>query len=70
MIDALTPREKEIAILVSRGLRDREIAEQLHISTNTARNHQLNIRSKLDVRNRTQIALYVLAHPEAPCCAE
>jgi DNA-binding CsgD family transcriptional regulator len=58
--DALTPREKEIAALVARGLRDREIAAKLGISLNTARNHQLNIRSKLDVRNRTQIALYVL----------
>jgi DNA-binding NarL/FixJ family response regulator len=52
---ALTAREQEIAILVGRGLTNRQIAGELSISEHTAANHVRKILKKLGVRSRTQI---------------
>lgn len=60
-MDALTPREKEIAALVARGLRDKEIAARLGITLTTTRNHESAIRHKLGVQTRTQVALHCIA---------
>jgi NarL family two-component system response regulator LiaR len=46
--------------LVAQGLSNREIAEQLDISTETARTHVNRILSKLHVANRVQATLYAL----------
>jgi DNA-binding NarL/FixJ family response regulator len=51
----LTAREQEIAILIGRGLTNRQIAEELSISEHTAANHVHKILKKLGVRSRTQI---------------
>lgn len=48
----LTPREIEILKLVAQDYCDREIAQTLRISVNTARNHMQNILRKLEVSNR------------------
>ncbi|WP_404386528.1 LuxR C-terminal-related transcriptional regulator [Knoellia locipacati] len=42
----LTPREREVAVLAARGFTAQEIAESLHISIGTARNHVLHVREK------------------------
>ncbi|WP_392542187.1 LuxR C-terminal-related transcriptional regulator [Oryzobacter telluris] len=42
----LTAREREVAMLAAQGLTAQEIAEQLHISLGTARNHVLRVREK------------------------
>ncbi len=42
----LTAREREVATLAAQGLTAQEIAEQLHISLGTARNHVLRVREK------------------------
>ena len=55
----LTDREREIAALVSRGLSNKEIAQELHLSANTIRTHISNILRKLNLSNRTQIAIYI-----------
>lgn len=55
----LTPREREVAELVAQGLTNREIAAQLHLSERTAQNHVQHILTKLDLPNRTQIAIWI-----------
>lgn len=54
----LTPREKDIVELVVEGLSNREIAEQLFITEGTVRNNLSIILEKLQVRDRTQLAIY------------
>jgi non-specific serine/threonine protein kinase len=55
----LTPREREVALLVGRGLTNRQIAQELSISTSTAGNHVAKILKKLGLRSRAQIAAWV-----------
>jgi len=47
----LTKREEEISLLIMRGYTMEEIAEQLKISPNTAKNHRTNIEKKLNTNN-------------------
>ncbi|MBF8186590.1 tetratricopeptide repeat protein [Nonomuraea sp. K274] len=58
----LTPREREIAELVARGLSNRAIADELIISPATAARHVANILSKLGFSTRTQIAAWLIAN--------
>lgn len=51
--DCLTAREREIVRLVATGLTNREIAEQLVISTGTVRTHLARVYEKLGVHTRT-----------------
>ncbi|MBA3266589.1 MAG: response regulator transcription factor [Nocardioidaceae bacterium] len=55
----LTPREREVAELVAQGLTNREIAARLYLSERTAENHVQHILTKLDLRNRSQIATWI-----------
>lgn len=55
---ALTRRELEVADLVAQGLTNREIASRLFLSERTAQNHVQHILDKLDLPNRSQIALW------------
>lgn len=48
----LSSREREVLALVSRGARNREIGEELHISEFTVKRHVQNILNKLDVPSR------------------
>ena len=48
----LSERQLEILTLVAEGLSNRQIADQLHISVNTARDHLSEILTRLDVGNR------------------
>jgi DNA-binding NarL/FixJ family response regulator len=57
---ALTPREREVAELVVRGLENPEIAEALYLSPHTVKNHVSNIIEKLEVTNRLQAAVRVV----------
>jgi predicted ATPase/DNA-binding CsgD family transcriptional regulator len=52
----LTPREREVARLVARGLTNRQVAESLVITEKTAANHLQHVLDKLDVRSRSQLA--------------
>ena len=54
----LTDRELEVLRLIARGATNREIAETLVISEGTVKNHISNILSRLNVRDRTQAAIY------------
>src|SRR5205823_2297325 len=55
--DALTPREVEILRLMTGGFNNREIAEALHNSEGTIKNHVSSILSKLGVRDRVRAVL-------------
>ena len=55
----LTSREAEIARLVSRGLRNKEIARELHLSEGTVKMHLHNIYEKLHLGGRMQLALWM-----------
>jgi DNA-binding CsgD family transcriptional regulator len=58
---ALTPREREVAVLLAEGLTNAELARRLYISPRTAAVHVSNILSKLNLESRTQIAAWVKA---------
>ncbi len=61
--DRLTPREREIAELVSAALSNRRIAERLVLSERTVESHVSSILAKLGLSNRTEIATSVLSGP-------
>ena len=56
---ALTPRETEVARLVSMGSRNKEIARELDISEGTVKMHLHNLYEKLNVTSRTELAILV-----------
>ncbi len=54
----LTPREKEVLRLIATGATNKEIAQQLYISEGTVKNHVTNILNRLNLRDRTQAAIF------------
>lgn len=54
----LTPREQEILQLIAGGATNREIAQKLYIAEKTVKNHVTNILSQLNMRDRTQAAVW------------
>ncbi|MFL6110673.1 MAG: LuxR C-terminal-related transcriptional regulator, partial [Catenulispora sp.] len=52
---ALTPREREVALLIADGLTNAELARRLYISPKTAAVHVSNILHKLGVSSRTEV---------------
>ncbi len=57
---ALTPREREILVLVAQGRSNQDIARTLVISERTARTHVSNVLTKLGLASRTQAALWAV----------
>jgi len=60
--EALTPRESEVVKLVALGRTSPEIAEELVISTATARTHVANAMAKTGARTRAQLVATALAN--------
>jgi DNA-binding CsgD family transcriptional regulator len=58
----LTPREQEIIRLIAKGFSNREIAGILKISMDTVKTHVRNIFSKLNVKDRTQAAVWAASN--------
>lgn len=56
----LTPREREVLELLTKGLTNKEIGAALSISDNTVRNRLRNILEKLHLENRVQVVAYAL----------
>jgi DNA-binding CsgD family transcriptional regulator len=57
----LTRREHEVALLLARGLSNREVAEQLSISVKTAKNHVQRVLDKAGVHSRSQFVAFALS---------
>ncbi|PYX92274.1 MAG: DNA-binding response regulator [Acidobacteria bacterium] len=57
----LSDRERQIAALVARGLRNRDIAQQLSISENTVKRHMQSIFNKTGARDRLELAVFALS---------
>ena len=55
-IDALTPRERQIAFLAAQGLTNRQIGAETGLSINTVSNHLKRVYAKLGVQSRTELA--------------
>src|SRR5690625_6282190 len=58
----LTKREIDIIVGVGQGLSNKEISEDLFLSIGTVKNHLTVILDKLDLRDRTQLAIYAVRH--------
>ena len=60
LADDLTPREREVLVLVAEGLTNPEIAEQLVISAKTVDRHRENIMRKLNLHSRIDLVKYAI----------
>lgn len=63
---ALTPREREVLMLLAQGASNRTVAQALVVSERTARTHVSAILSKLGLASRTQAALWAVREGLAP----
>ncbi|KUH43573.1 hypothetical protein M2E15_6151 [Bacillus mycoides] len=58
----LTEREVDVLRAIGLGLNNKEIAEKLFITGGTVKNHVSNLISKLELRDRTQAAIYAVRY--------
>ncbi len=69
-IERLTPREREVLMLLGRGMSNRDIAKHLRVSVSTVKVHVRNILDKLRLRSRSQATVIAvragLAAPVRP----
>lgn len=61
-LDALTPREREILVMVARGATSGRIADELGIREKTVQNHRANLMEKLDIRDVASLTRFAVAH--------
>lgn len=57
-VRTLTPREREVLVLLAGGLTADEVADELTIGVATARTHLYRLRTKLDLRDRAQLVAF------------
>jgi len=57
-VGRLSRREREVAVLITRGLTNRQIADALVIGERTVHTHVANVLAKLELTSRTQIATW------------
>lgn len=62
MADALTEREREVAVLLAKSHTSKEVAAKLNISTKTAENHRTNLMRKLGVHDVAGVIRFVIRH--------
>lgn len=68
-VRALTARQLEIARLIGLGYTNRAVAQRLHISENTVEHHLSAIFQRLNLRSRSQLAVWAAAQPDAASSA-
>jgi len=61
-VDDLTPRERDVLILIAKGRSNKVIALELGVAEKTVKTHVSHILGKLDLTDRTQAALYAVRH--------
>lgn len=59
-IEELTAREKDVLLLICEGLRSREIAEKLFISTHTVESHRRNMMLKFNINNSSKLVKFAI----------
>lgn len=69
-LEVLTPREREVFFLASRGLKNAEIATELYLSEKTIKTHLRNIYNKLNLASKAELRLFAVkmgltSEPEA-----
>lgn len=60
LLDALTPREQQVAAAIVRGLSNKQIAREFGISPETVKRHLASIYSKLALGGRVALAVHVV----------
>ena len=58
----LSNREVEVAELVSKGLANKEVADQLFVTEKTVKFHLTNIYKKMSIKSRSQLIVWCLPH--------
>ena len=58
--EPLTTRERQVAAAIARGLRNKQIAQELGISAETVKRHLGSIYGKLALRGRVALAIHML----------
>jgi DNA-binding NarL/FixJ family response regulator len=61
LVDALTPREREVLNAMADGLTRREIADRLFLSVNTVRTHVQHVLAKLDAHTALEAVAVAMA---------
>jgi NarL family two-component system response regulator LiaR len=59
-LDRLTPREREVLVLIGRGFPNKRIARELEVSEKTVKTHVGHVLAKLGVHDRTQAAVFAV----------
>jgi DNA-binding NarL/FixJ family response regulator len=60
--EGLTPRERDVLLMVAQGLPNKQIARRLEISERTVKGHLTHIFERIGVTDRTQAALWAKRH--------
>lgn len=60
--ESLTLREKEIIVCVIKGMKNKEIAEKLYLSSHTVITHRRNIASKLQIHSTAGLTIYAIVN--------
>lgn len=60
----MTQREREVIELIGAGMSNKEIAQRLHIASDTVKSHVRNVMEKLTLHTRLQIAAYAHRHDD------
>ena len=59
---ALSPRERDVALMLARGLTNKQVAAELVVSPATVRSHVERILDKLGLHSRAQVAVWASQH--------
>lgn len=62
----LTPREKEVVFLITKGMRNKNIGKVLYISETTVKKHIYNIFNKLSINSRFELITMLIEEHSYP----
>jgi DNA-binding NarL/FixJ family response regulator len=57
-LDELTPREREVVVLIALGLSNEQIAQKIYVSPSTVKTHAARAMTKLQARDRAQLVVF------------